>query len=110
MSELLGSPLASSSPSKSRPSSKNCLRTLTVNFQSLFSKREEFWSMIDATKPDVIMGSETWLKPEMGYREIFPPGYKLYRKERRDGYGGVLVAVIENLNTMKSQSTVKQKL
>ena len=75
------------------------LRTLTINFQSIFSKREEFWSLIDATKPDVILGCETWLKPGMGYGEIFPPGYKLYRKDRKDGYGGVLVAISASLNS-----------
>ena len=43
-----------------------------------------FFSRIDNTffivsiiwaKPDVILGCETWLKPGMGYGEIFPPGY-----------------------------------
>ena len=35
----------------------------------------------------------------MSYGEIFPPGYDLYRKDRRAGYGGVLLAVRNNLNS-----------
>ena len=99
-SEFPGSPLASSSPSKMQYSPcKASLRTLTINFQSIFSKREEFWSLIDATKPDVIMGCETWLKSGVGHREIFPSGYNLYRKDRKDGYGGVLIAIASCLNS-----------
>jgi hypothetical protein len=28
------------------------------------AKREEFWSMLEYTDPDIIIASETWLKPE----------------------------------------------
>ena len=97
-----GSPLAKSSPTKQSTGNKtkiNSLRTLEINFQSIYSKRQEFACVVDATKPDVIFGCETWLKPSMSYGEIFPPGYDLYRKDRRDGYGGVLLAVRNNLNS-----------
>ena len=74
-----GSPAAQSSPSKqpTRSTAAN-LRTLTTNFQSLYGKKEVFWSLVDAVKPDVIFGSETWLKPDMGQSEIFPPGFNVY--------------------------------
>jgi hypothetical protein len=29
------------------------------------AKREEFWSMLEYTDPDIIIASETWLKPEI---------------------------------------------
>ena len=94
-----GSPLAQSSPNRgsNNQSFKN-LRLLEVNFQSIFSKRAEFWSVLDATKPDVVYGCETWLKPSIANDEIFPPGYDIYRRDRKDGYGGVLLAIHSSLN------------
>ncbi|XP_038049838.1 uncharacterized protein LOC119723314 [Patiria miniata] len=106
-----GSPLAKSSPNKrnSNQTIKN-LRLLEVNFQSIFSKRAEFWSVLDATKPDVVFGCETWLKPNIANGEVFPPGYDIYRCDRRDGYGGVLLGVHNSLNshliTIKSDAEI----
>ncbi len=72
---------------------------LEINFQSIFSKREEFWSLVEAVKPDVIYGCETWLKPSISSGEIFPDGYDLYRRDRKDGIrGGVLIGIRSNLN------------
>ena len=44
-------------------------------------------------KPDIKLGYETWPKPTITNQEIIPPGYEVYRKDRHDGYGGVLVIV-----------------
>ena len=94
-----GSPLAQSSPSKrDRATSRQNLRYLEINFQSVYSKRAEFWSLVDAVKPDVIFGCETWLKPSILQGEIFPPGYDLYRRDRKDGWGGVLLGIHNSLN------------
>ncbi|XP_072051476.1 uncharacterized protein [Amphiura filiformis] len=96
-----GSPLASSSPSKQQHpvASAANLRTLVINFQSIFAKREVFWSLLESTKPDVVMGCETWLKPGVAQGEIFPPGYSVYRKDRKDGYGGALLGITNSLNS-----------
>ena len=91
-----GSPLAQSSPTKS---DRHSLRYLEINFQSIYSKRDEFWSLIDAVKPDVIYGCETWLKPNISQGEIFPPGYDVYRRDRKDGWGGVLLGIHSSLNS-----------
>jgi hypothetical protein len=95
-----GSPSAQSSPSKLPSGSSNSassLRTLTINFRSLFGKKEELWSLIDAVNPDIVFGCETWLKPGISRGEIFPLGYNVYRKDRRDGYGGVLLGISTSL-------------
>ena len=47
--------------------------------------------------PDIIIGTETWLKPDIQDSEVFPAdsSYKMtmYRKDRQDGdHGGVLIA------------------
>jgi hypothetical protein len=51
-----------------------------------------FWNLIDKSNPDIILGCETCLNPSVGSQEVMPPGYNTYRKDRSDGYGGVLMA------------------
>ena len=48
---------------------------------------------MDACTPDIIIANETWLKPTIHTREVMPPGFNTTRKDRADGYGGVLLAV-----------------
>ena len=81
-------------------------RIVAINF-SVCANKEEFWCLIDAAKPDVIIGSETWLKPDISYSEIFPPGYHVYRKDRADGYGGVLLGISASLNSNKIETEGK---
>ena len=97
-----GSPLAHSSPTSAstRPGNESAnLRTLTINFESVHCKRAEFWCLLNAVKSDVILGCETWLKLRIAEGEIFLPGFNLYRKDRSDGYGGVLIGVHSSLNS-----------
>ena len=69
------------------------MKVLVVNFQSAKNKKEEIGNMIDSTNPDVILGSESWLNKNIASAELFPPTYDVYRKDRSDGYGGVLIAI-----------------
>jgi len=34
--------------------------------------------------PNIIVGSESWLKPDILSSEVFPGGYNVYRKDRPD--------------------------
>jgi hypothetical protein len=68
-----------------------------VNFQSAKNKKAEICNLIDSTDADVIIGTETWMRPEVNSAEIFPENYKIYRKDRKDGYGGVLIAVKDDI-------------
>ena len=72
------------------------LNFLLINIQSIVSKKEVFWELLDTHTPDIIIGCETWLTPNIFDNEIIPPTYKLYRTDRIDGYGGVLVGVKTN--------------
>jgi len=63
------------------------------------SKRYELASLIDTVKPDIIVGSETRLKPDICQGEFLPDYYNVYRKDRPDGYGGVLLATHSSLNS-----------
>ena len=62
-------------------------------------KRAELWHTIETAQPDIIIGTETWLKPDITNSEIFPPemGYNVFRRDRKDGYGGVLIATRDYL-------------
>ena len=47
---------------------------------------------IDENKPDIVVGSESWLSPSVNNHEVFPHDYIVHRKDRADNYGGVFVA------------------
>jgi hypothetical protein len=58
---------------------------------------------VDDTHPDIIVATETWLNSTMkdgdiGQPDNFSEKYDIYRCDRKDGYGGVLVAVIKDLS------------
>ena len=52
-------------------------RIITINFQSMCAKKEEFWCIIDAAKPDDTIGREVWLKPDISVCEIFKHSYHM---------------------------------
>jgi len=70
---------------------------MVINFQSIKNKKAEVSNLLDAADADIIIGTETWLRPDIKSAEIFPATYSIYRKDRKDGYGGVLLAVKEDI-------------
>jgi hypothetical protein len=101
ISSEVGEPIGASSPKQKdnqpRPSAHNAkntnLKVIMINFQSIKSKREVFWNLIDYSNPDIILGCKTWLNPSIRSQVVMPPGYNTYRKDRSDGYGCILKAV-----------------
>ena len=73
------------------------LRSLTINFQSIREKKAELLNILETSEPDIVFGNETWLTSNHHSAEYFPPTYHVYRKDRKDGYGGVLLAVKSTL-------------
>ena len=51
---------------------------------------------MDEEAPHFIAGTESWLNPSVLDDEIFPDSYQVFRKDRADGYGGVLFACLSN--------------
>lgn len=104
----LGSPTAASSPIVLQPKgakSKTAkavlnhpLRILIMNCQSIKNKKAELHAVIDSAKPDIILGNESWLSPEIKNSEIFPDSYDAIRKDRvGDAHGGVFIAFKRDL-------------
>ena len=81
-----GPPLASSSPTKSCHTATKCkqkpLRLLNVNCQSIVNKKEEIDHLLYSTKTDIIVGTESWLTPDIKDHEVFPPDFTIYRRDR----------------------------
>jgi hypothetical protein len=73
------------------------LTCLLINCRSLKNKVADLASTINEYKPDVVLGNESWLTPDIGNSEIFPNDYNVFRKDRPDGYGGVFQAIKKDL-------------
>ena len=80
-----GLPKATSSPKKRYMCKKNNkkVKVLNINVQSIKSKRSEIDEILTSVKPDIIIGTETWLNNIISSYEYFPPSdYTVFRKDR----------------------------
>ena len=71
------------------------MHLINVNCRSILSKKSDLLHLITTTNPDIIVATETWLDSSITNNEVIPEeyNYKIYRKDRSDGYGGVLLAI-----------------
>ena len=86
---------------------KQNLRIMTVNCRSIRDKSQELTVAIDYLKPDVVCGTESWLKgiqpgknptqDAIKSSEIFPPNYNIYRNDRGTLGGGVFIMVNKDI-------------
>ena len=51
----------------------NPLKIALINFQSIREKKPQFFSFVDFYKPDIIVGTETWLTPDIYDSDYSPP-------------------------------------
>ena len=107
----MSEPKHSSTPKKPHPKpvvNHRPLRIINVNCQSLCNKKERFLNLVDSTKPDIIIATETWLNPNIYSSEFFSPSYTIFRRDRITNTtgGGVLIAVNR---CYKSEEYVKPK-
>ena len=95
-------PLHSSTPSRAGQQDRwkrRPLRLINVNFRSATGKKPDILNLLDSVRPDIVIGTETWLDSNIGDSEIFPDTYKLYRKDRNRLGGGVLIAVHTSIDS-----------
>ena len=91
------------------PRAKENLRVVTINCQKLKNKKAEFAATLNYMKPDLVCGTESWLrgvkpgKPPaqeaVRSSECFPPNYVAHRKDRGSLGGGVFILTKEDLVT-----------
>jgi hypothetical protein len=83
-----GTPQATSSPqatgtsTRKRMVRKDNFKVAVLNCNSLLGKVTEFQTFLSNTDPDIVLGTESWLKPEISNSEVFPPEYSVFRKDR----------------------------
>jgi hypothetical protein len=51
------------------------LRILVVNCQSIKNKKQELENLVETSKPDIMIGTESWLSNDIQSTEIFPSGF-----------------------------------
>ena len=89
---------------------KPTLKLLNVNCRSISDKKGQFQHLIDSTVPEIVVATETWLKPEQGDGKIGEPGrfsadYTIHRRDRpgKSKGGGVFIAVKNDLRSTRCE-------
>ena len=85
-------------------SSRHGLGFLHINARSLVPKLDIFNTWFLIAKPDVVVVSETWLKPSTPDNVISIAGYNVYRCDRKGRAGGMAIYVSEKLQVTVLQS------
>ena len=70
---------------------------MVANFQSIKNKAPDLAACVETHNPDIIIGSESWLNPNIQNSEIFPDNFTVVRKDRMDSNGGVFIAAKNDL-------------
>ena len=88
----------SSKNHKKHPGKRSTLSVLLVNCQTVRNKVADLATVIEERKPDIILGNESWLRPDINSKEIFPSNYNVFRKDRvNQAGGGVFQAVKKDI-------------
>ncbi|CAC5407576.1 unnamed protein product [Mytilus coruscus] len=93
-----------------------CYEPLSHNITSIKDKTSEFKAAVNYIKPDIICGTESWLKGEKPGKnptkdaiksgEVFPEGYTAYRNDRETLGGGVFILVHNDIITVEHTELV----
>ena len=69
------------------------LVVLQFNCTSVYNKALEFWDLGDTYNPDVVIGTELWLKEDISNAEVFRADFTTFRRDRCACCGGVFICV-----------------
>jgi hypothetical protein len=69
------------------------LVVLQLNCRSVYNKTIELWNLVDTYNPDVIIGTESWLKEDISNAEVFRADFTTYRRDRSARGGGVFICL-----------------
>lgn len=70
---------------------------MVINCQSIKNKIDDFFMVVRAIRPSIILGSESWLDSAIADSEVFPPEYQCFRRDRSTRGGGVFILVSSNI-------------
>ena len=97
-------------------SAKRNFRIMNVNCRSVRSNNSEFQTALNYIKPDVVFGTESWLrgvkpgKPDSAdaikSSEVFPSHYNAFRNDRSSLGGGVFILVHKDLVALEKTEFV----
>jgi hypothetical protein len=73
------------------------------------------WNIDDTYNPDVVIGTESWLKEDISNTKIFRDVFRTFRKYRSARGGGGFVCVLKikeiiNVSTLQMAAVFHQKL
>ena len=85
------------------------LRFVHVNVRSLINKIDAIRLWAKMTESDVIVLSETWLKPSITNNMIHIDGYNLFRTDRVNKGGGVAIYAKASLDCCSVETITKPK-
>ena len=75
------------------------LSVLLINCQTLRNKVADLAAVKEKRKPDIILGNESWLRPDINSSEIFPSNFNVFRKDRMNQAGrGVFQAIKKDIS------------
>jgi hypothetical protein len=57
-------------------------------------KLSQLRNLVSSIQADIVIGTESWLNPTIRDAEVFPEGFKAYRRDRTDGKGGGVFLLI----------------
>ena len=89
---------------------KNDIRCLMTNFESLLNKFDEFTATVHETKPDIIFGTETWLKTDITDDFVNIPGFHSFRTDTSEVRGGVIIYVRDTLKASLCKELTELKV
>jgi hypothetical protein len=64
-------------------------------------KSRNDWNLIHTYNPDVIIGTESWLREEIGNAEVFRDDYTTFRRHRNTRGGGVFICVKNHIDCLE---------
>ena len=82
---------------KRKKTARQALNILNINCNGIRSKTAQFEILLQQEKTDVIIGTESKLGDDIFSAEIFPPHFRIFRRDRVSGGGGIFIAVRDDI-------------
>ena len=83
---------------------KEKLRIVNVNCQDLRNKKGPFLNLVDSTKPDIMILTETWFESDVVDSEYFSSNVTVHRRDRETHAGRVIIAVNSDYISTREES------